>query len=170
MRDTISTTRVNLLHPNIRDEVKLLIEQAEEKLGRYAAIRIVQGLRTFAEQQALYDQGRFKPGPKVTNSKAGQSYHNYGLAIDFAILYDKDKNGTFEVLSWDTLADIDKDGERDWMEVVDVFEAANYTWGGRFSSIKDNPHFEKNFGSNWRTLLVRHQDEVFIPATEYVIV
>ncbi len=121
MRDKVSIDRVALLHPNIREQVKALIQQAEEKLGQYAAIRIVQGLRTFEEQDALYAQGRSKPGNIVTNSRGGQSYHNYGLAIDFAILYDKDKNGTFETLSWDTLVDLDRDGEKDWMEVVEVF-------------------------------------------------
>lgn len=157
MRDQISIDRVNKLHPKIRDEVKILIEQAEARLP-FTAIRIVQGLRTFAEQDALYTQGRTKPGNRVTNSKGGQSYHNYGLAIDFALLYDKDKNGSYETLSWDTLKDFDKDGESDWMEVVEVFEAAGWTWGGRFNSIKDNPHFEKNFGHNWRDLLVLHNN------------
>jgi peptidoglycan L-alanyl-D-glutamate endopeptidase CwlK len=51
----------------------------------------------------------------------------------------------FEKVSWDVLKDFDKDGEADWMEVVKVFEALKYTWGGRFHSIVDQPHFEKNF-------------------------
>lgn len=168
MRDAISIPRVQLLHPKIREQVKTLIEQAEEQLGQYAAIRIVQGFRTFPEQNGLYAQGRTKPGKRVTNSKAGQSYHNYGLAIDFALLYDKDKNGTFETLSWDLLADMDKDGERDWMEVVDIFEAANYVWGGRFNSIPDNPHLELTFGLNWRKLLDLYNHDKFIPGTEFV--
>lgn len=145
-----------------------LISKVESKLPG-AAIRIVQGLRTFEEQNKLYAQGRTLPGSRVTNSKGGQSYHNYGLAIDFALLYDKDKNGTFESLSWDTLKDFDKDGEADWMEVVDIFEETGYTWGGRFSSIKDNPHFEKNFGFNWRVLLEKYNRKDFIPVTNYVV-
>lgn len=168
MKDKISIARVDALHPKIRGEVKALIDLAEEKIGPFAAIRVVQGLRTFSEQQGLYEQGRTKPGNRVTNSKAGQSYHNYGLAIDFAILYDKDKNGTFESLSWEQLADMDKDGESDWGEVVDVFEKANYTWGGRFISIKDNPHLEKTFGFNWRTLLEKYNAKLFIPGTTFV--
>jgi len=168
MRDLISVDRVNKLHPKVREEIKALIEQAEAKLGQYAAIRVVQGFRTFPEQAALYAQGRTSPGNRVTNSKPGQSYHNFGTAIDVAILYDKDKNGTFEALSWDLMADNDKDGERDWMEIVDVFEAANYVWGGRFNSIKDNPHFEKNFGINWRIMLDRYNAKDFIPNTTYI--
>jgi peptidoglycan L-alanyl-D-glutamate endopeptidase CwlK len=157
-----------LLHPLIRTEVATCIEAAELKLGQYAAVRVVQGLRTFPEQDALYAKGRTVPGPRVTNSKAGQSYHNYGLAIDFALLYDKDKNGSFETLSWDQLVDFDRDGEKDWMEVVEVFEEAGFFWGGRFVSIKDNPHFEKTFGINWREMLRRHENKNFIPSTTYI--
>lgn len=169
MRDKISVDRVFMLHPKIRSEVMALIDKAESKLPG-VAIRIVQGLRTFEEQNKLYAQGRTLPGPRVTNSKGGQSYHNYGLAIDFALLYDKDKNGTFETLSWDTLKDFDRDGESDWMEVVEVFEEAGYTWGGRFVSLKDNPHFEKTFNNNWRVLLEKYNRKDFIPVTNYVVV
>ena len=167
MRDKVSEQRIFVLHPAIRNEVKQLIEKAEANLPG-VAIRIVQGLRTFAEQQALYDQGRTKPGNIVTNAKAGSSFHNYRLAIDFALLYDKDNNGSFETLSWDTLKDFDKDGEKDWMEVVDIFEDAGYTWGGRFTSIKDNPHFEKSFGHTWKQLLAKHNGGWFIPNTTYI--
>lgn len=162
MRDKISIDRVAKLHPKIRDEVRQLIEAAEAKFPPSIAVRVVQGLRTFAEQDALYAQGRTKPGNRVTNSKAGQSYHNFGLAIDFAILYDKDGNGTYETLSWDVMKDFDKDGVADWMEVVDVFEEAGYTWGGRFVSIKDNPHFEKHFGIHWKELLRRYNAKDFM--------
>lgn len=40
-------------------------------------------LRSDAEQDALYAQGRTKPGKIITNARAGQSAHNYGLALDF---------------------------------------------------------------------------------------
>ena len=46
-------------------------------------VRISQGLRTFSEQDALYDMGRTAPGNIVTYAKGGESWHNYGLAIDF---------------------------------------------------------------------------------------
>jgi len=169
MRDKISIDRVARLHPKIRDEVKQLIEKAEEKLPAHVAVRVVQGLRTFPEQDKLYAQGRTdKTKPKVTNSKAGQSYHNFGLAIDFALLIDKDRNSVYETISWDLLKDEDKDGVADWMEVVDVFEDAGYTWGGRFVSIKDNPHLEKNFGLHWKELLKRHNAKDFIEQVDYV--
>jgi peptidoglycan L-alanyl-D-glutamate endopeptidase CwlK len=169
MRDKVSIERVKKLHPKIRDEVRSLIEQSEAGFPPNIAIRIVQGLRTFAEQDALYAQGRTdKTKPKVTNSKAGQSYHNFGLAIDFALLIDKDGNGSYETLSWDTLKDFDKDGLPDWKEVVKVFTGAGYEWGGAWSKFKDAPHLEKRFGFHWRQLLDKHNKKMFIEGTEYV--
>jgi peptidoglycan L-alanyl-D-glutamate endopeptidase CwlK len=126
----------------------------------------VQGLRTIDEQNALYAQGRTKPGSIVTNAKGGSSFHNYGLAIDFAILTDKDGNGSFEDLSWDIKRDNDKDGTADWLEVVKVFEAAGWSWGGKWSSIKDYPHLEKTFGYTWRQLLEKYNSGATV---EYVI-
>jgi peptidoglycan L-alanyl-D-glutamate endopeptidase CwlK len=156
------------LHPLIRGEVQHTIESIEAGWPKTMAIRIVQGLRTFQEQDALYAQGRTTSGHIVTNSKAGQSYHNYGLALDFAILYDKDENGNYETLSWDTIKDMNRNGESDWMEVVDAFEKEGYRWGGRFHSIVDQPHFEKTFGDNWRVLLEKYNKKDFIPGNVYV--
>jgi peptidoglycan L-alanyl-D-glutamate endopeptidase CwlK len=167
MRDKISEQRAKLLHPKVRDEVKQLIENAEAGLPANMAVRIVQGLRTIDEQNALYAQGRTKPGNIVTNAKGGSSFHNYGLAIDFAILTDKDGNGSFEDLSWDIKRDNDKDGTADWLEVVKVFEAAGWSWGGKWSSIKDYPHLEKTFGLTWRQLFDRHSKKQFL-INEYV--
>ena len=42
--------------------------------------------RSGAEQDALYAQGRSKPGPVVTNARAGQSWHNWRRAFDFVPL------------------------------------------------------------------------------------
>lgn len=146
MRDKITIDRVDKLHPKVRDEAKKAIDAAEAGFPANMAIRVVQGLRTIAEQNALYAKGRTTPGPKVTNAKGGSSYHNYGLAIDFAILYDKNGDGKFEELSWDTVKDFDKDGKTDWGEVVAKFEALGWAWGGKFRTFKDYPHCEKSFG------------------------
>jgi peptidoglycan L-alanyl-D-glutamate endopeptidase CwlK len=168
MRDKISIDRAKLLHPAIRDEVISLITEVEKGFPANIAVRIVQGLRTIDEQNSLYAQGRTKPGNIVTNAKGGSSYHNYGLAIDFAILIDKDGNGTYDELSWDIKKDNDKDGVADWLEVVKVFEAAGWEWGGRWSSIKDYPHVQKTFGHKWQELLTKHNSKEFIAGTQYV--
>lgn len=169
MRHKPSEEKIKLLDPAIQDLVKQAIEDAEMKLGPYCAVDIVQGLRTIAEQDHLYALGRTikntgsrpgKPlGDIVTNAKGGQSFHNYGLAIDFAILYDKDKNGTFESLSWDMVADLDRDGESDWKEVVDSFIKLGFEWGGNWHSLKDNPHFQMIFGLSWQECFARAKEK-----------
>lgn len=162
MRDKISIARAKLLHPAVRDEVIALIDKVEQGFAPNVAVRIVQGLRTIQEQNILYAKGRTADGKIVTNAKGGSSYHNYGLAIDFAILIDKDGNGTYDELSWDIKKDNDKDGVADWLEVVKVFEAAGWEWGGRWSSIKDYPHVQKTFGHKWQTLMTRYNNKKFV--------
>jgi len=169
MRDTISISRVLLLHPAVRQEVMDTIMNLESKaFPKTVKIRIVQGLRTIDEQNALYAQGRTAPGLVVTHAKGGSSFHNYGLAFDFALMYDKDNNGTFEALSWDINYDFDKDGKKDWQEVVQTFKALGYSWGGDWKSLQDNPHIEKTFGHTWKELLNRYNAKDFIAGTNYV--
>lgn len=169
MRDAkVSLPRINLLHPMVRDEVVDLIEVCEKLLGAKTAVRIIQGLRTFAEQDALYAQGRTKPGTIVTQARAGESYHCFGVAIDYALLYDKDNSGTFETLSWSTVADFNKDGKKDWTQVANLFKDFDWVWGGNFKTFKDYPHLEKNFGYSCKELLAKYNNKAFIPGTTYV--
>ena len=135
-------SKIATLHPEIRDEVQQKVDyiNANVLTGKVKMI-VTQGLRTFAEQDALFNQK-----PKVTNAKGGQSIHNYGLAFDFCLV---DGGKTI----WDTAKDFDGDKKPDWMEVVKVFKDAGYTWGGNFRSIYDAPHFEKTFGHTWQQLL-----------------
>lgn len=160
----LSLQRIEKLHPAIRNEVREAFLHINKRLlGKGVKMGITQGLRTIEEQNKLYNQR-----PKVTNAKGGSSYHNYGLAFDFAIFYDKDLDGNFETLSWDLIKDYDKDGVSDWMVVIKYFKSLNYTWGGDFKSIKDNPHFEKTFNNSWRTLLAKHNKKDFIQPDTYV--
>lgn len=169
IKDKLSIPRIEGLHPKLRQEVANAIVALEcNALPRNAAIRIVQGLRTIEQQNDLYAQGRTKPGKIVTNAKGGSSFHNYGLAIDFAILYDKDKNGTFETLSWDTALDYDKNGIIDWQAVVNNFKNLGYEWGGDWRTFKDLPHIQKSFGYTWHQLMNKYTIKDFIPGTKYV--
>lgn len=168
MRDRISLDRAVLLHPAVRQQVIDCIEKAEAGFPANMAIRIVQGLRTFAEQDAIYAQGRTTPGPIVTHAKAGKSYHNFGLAVDFALIIDKDGNGSYETLSWDTGSDADQDSVKDWQEVVKVFEAAGWDWGGKFSKLVDMPHLQRTFNYKVSELLNKYNAGKFILGTKYV--
>ena len=147
MIDKVTQDRISKLHPSVRDEVNKIIEEINTKFltGR-AKVRIAQGLRTFAEQDALYAQGRTKPGKKVTNAKGGQSVHNYGFAVDIVLIIDGKE------ASWDTKKDWDGDKVADWDECVKVFAKYGWSWGGNWTSFKDMPHFDKIGYSNWRIL------------------
>jgi len=170
MRDKVSIPRAELMHPAVRTDVQILINKAEAALGEKLAIRLVMTLRTIAEQDALYAQGRTTPGPIVTKARGGQSFHNFSLAFDFCLLRDTDGNGTWETISWSELADFNVNGLPDWKEVVKVFTDAGWEWGGAWSSIHDAPHLEKRFGyaENCKDLFVRYQRKNFIPGTQYV--
>lgn len=177
----VSQPRVDKLHPKIRAEVQMLLERAEAKFPKTVAIRVVQGLRTIEEQNALYNQPWDKKDndgdgkvderdEKVTTVPGGKSFHNTGLAFDFALLYDVNGDGKYESLSWDTLKDFDRDGEADWMEVVKVFEAVpGWKWGGRWTSFKDNPHFEKTFGYTTTKLLEKYKNKQ-VDSQGYVLI
>ena len=153
MRDTISLERCQKLHPKIAQEVIDTITKVEAGFPANIRVRVVQALRTIAEQDALFAQGRDgDKRQKVTNARGGSSYHNYGLAIDFAILYDKDGDGNFETLSWNTTLDGDKDGIADWQEMVKAFKDLGYHWSGENRTFKDLPHIEKSFGFSVKQL------------------
>lgn len=133
-----SNKRLVGLQPVVLAATLALIERC---YARGVPIVITQGLRTIAEQDALYAQGRTKPGKVVTNAKGGTSYHNYGLAVDFALLL-PDGNA----VSWDMKRDGDCDKVSDWLEVVQEAKALGFEWGGDFTSIYDAPHFQMSFG------------------------
>lgn len=158
--DFLTLERIKLMHPSVRNEVLEMYTHVNNKLlGKGVRLRFAYTLRTNAEQDALYAQGRTKlfdnTGKRlgvVTNAKGGQSIHNYGLAFDIVLLLDKDGDGTFEAASWDVKADNDKDGVSDWKEVTDYFKTKGWFWGGDFKSIIDPPHFEKTFINTWQSL------------------
>lgn len=117
------------VHPLVATKARQLIERAyREGIN----VIITQGLRTVEEQNELYAQGRTKPGKIVTNAKGGYSYHNFGLAFDFAILKD---DGS---VSWNV------DGK--WKRVGAIGKSLGLEWGGDWKDFKDYPHFQYTFG------------------------
>ena len=143
--DSITLKRIDLAHPALRDELHEIYGKICLALTGNVTCRFTHTLRTFSEQNALYAKGRTMPGKKVTIAKAGQSYHNYGMAVDFTLI----KDGK---AIWERGEDFDGDKLPDWMEVVSIFKSYGWAWGGDFKSIKDYPHFEKSFGHSTNKL------------------
>ncbi|MGG4145774.1 M15 family metallopeptidase [Paenibacillus algorifonticola] len=133
-----SAARLTGLLPVVAAAAERLTERTYK---RGVPIVITQGLRTIAEQDKLYAQGRTTAGSIVTNAKGGYSYHNFGVAIDFALLSADGKE-----VYWDTKRDGNANKVADWAEVVDEAKRLGFAWGGDWTSFKDYPHFEMTFG------------------------
>jgi peptidoglycan L-alanyl-D-glutamate endopeptidase CwlK len=91
-------------------------------------IRVSQGLRTWAEQDALYASGRTAPGQIRTNARAGESFHNFGMAFDIALL-------ELGRVTWDAR-------HPGWRIAGEIGTGLGLLWGGNWRAIKDLPHFE----------------------------
>ena len=61
--DKPTQDKIMLLHPSVRVEMTNIIKEINSKLTGRSQVRISQGLRTFAEQDALFNKK-----PKVTNA------------------------------------------------------------------------------------------------------
>ncbi|MEH7393545.1 M15 family metallopeptidase [Bacillus sp. JJ1474] len=127
----IDKAKLKLLnvHPTILKKALELIKKCHSE---GINILITQGLRKIEEQNALYAQGRTTAGKIVTNAKGGYSYHNYGLAFDFAVI--------------DTPTKINWNIDSRWKRVGDIGESLGLEWGGRWKDFVDYPHFQLTFG------------------------
>jgi len=83
------------------------------------------GYRSIEEQNGLYAIGRTKPGKKVTNARGGDSWHNYGLAADYAFVI----NGK---VTWNG----------PWATFGKIVRECGLEWGGDFKTILDRPHVQ----------------------------
>jgi peptidoglycan L-alanyl-D-glutamate endopeptidase CwlK len=81
MLDAVSVARLQLVYPGLADKITVLASTLE---SQGVLIRVVQGLRSWIEQDVLYAEGRITRGNVVTNCQGGHSYHNFGLAVDCA--------------------------------------------------------------------------------------
>ncbi|RHW38062.1 M15 family peptidase [Neobacillus notoginsengisoli] len=131
------------LHPVVREQATELIRIAADKGIR---IQLVEDFRSFEAQNQLYAKGRTEPGSIVTYAQGGESYHNYGLAVDFAL---KSKNGN---LIWDQKVDMNGNGKTDWEEVATIAKSLGFEWGGDWENFKDYPHLQMTFGLSIRDL------------------
>jgi len=116
------------IYPPLMRAARDMIAALEAKGHVYYAIS---GHRDVAHQNELYAKGRTTRGPRVTNARGGQSYHNFGLAIDFCYDINASKPGLQP--SW-VASDYDMLGVFAQMQGLE--------WGGDFKSFKDLPHVQ----------------------------
>lgn len=117
---------ITLCHPRLQSLAGQLVE-ACEKQG--LKIAIGETLRTVEEQDALYAQGRTKPGNIVTNARGSSysSYHQWGTAFD---VYRNDGQGAYN------------ESGRFFDHVGTIGKKLGLEWGGDWKSITDKPHFQ----------------------------
>jgi peptidoglycan L-alanyl-D-glutamate endopeptidase CwlK len=157
MEDKITIDRIKEAHPRLREKMLKDYREANNLLGKGARLRFAYVFRSNALQDKLYNQK-----PKVTNAKGGQSIHNYGLAFDIVLLYDNDGNGTFEEASYSQIRDYDKDSIADWKEITDFFKSKGWECGADWKTFKDAPHFQHDYGFDWKTLKARVDKGIII--------
>ncbi len=91
-------------------------------------ILVTQGYRTPEEQEALYAQGRTKPGKIVTQLRGigkNPSKHCQGKAFDICFLVNKK---------------VSYSGP--WEKVGLIGKNCGLQWGGYWTGFQDKPHFE----------------------------
>ena len=123
---------ITQLHPELQEKLQKTINACE---AAGITIKISECLRTVAEQEALYAQGRTTPGNKVTNAR-GTSYssqHQWGIAADFYLVEDVDGDGATSDDSYN-----DKTGL--FGKVGQIAKAHGLGWGGDWKSPVDKPH------------------------------
>lgn len=80
--DSHSEKIIVTLQPEVQPMARSLVQRAQS-VG--ITIRIIDGLRTYQEQDALYAKGRTAGGKIVTNAPGGHSCHNFGIAFDVGV-------------------------------------------------------------------------------------
>lgn len=116
-----------LLYPPFLEEVTGVL--AGLAPARYVA---TSGWRSIESQDAIYAIGRTSPGTIKTKVKGGWSYHNWGLALDFA----RDLNAASTALEPSWAAD-------DLMPMARAAEATGKLQAGMFfKGFRDGPHVQ----------------------------
>jgi peptidoglycan L-alanyl-D-glutamate endopeptidase CwlK len=120
-----SEKRLQQLHPALATAVRAMIA---DLAAQGTVVEVVQGLRTFAEQDALYAKGRTATGAIVTQARGGESNHNYGLAVDLCPF-------TNDKPDWNAPMAV-------WAAIGAAAAAHRLEWGGQWKKFLDKPHVQ----------------------------
>lgn len=122
------------LDPEFREKLRVF----EQKLADAGIrVKLVCGYRSIEEQNRLYASGRTKPGRIVTNARGGYSWHNFGLAADYAFVRDSR-------ISWDG----------PWNTFGRIARECGLEWGGDWKRLADRPHVQWTKGKSLKEMRV----------------
>lgn len=130
VRSDVKMRGIDKLHPQMQKACNKFLEECQKQ---DLNVLITETLRTQAEQEALYAQGRTTPGNIVTNARGYSSPHCWGVAFDFCRNV-KGKEYDNSDGFFDKVGKIAKT----------IFDNTEYDlfWGGDFKSFVDKPHIE----------------------------
>lgn len=118
------------LHPGFGELILTLLLKVKE--AGYN-VKVVEGVRSMAKQASLYAKGRTAPGKIVTKAKAGDSHHNYNLAVDLCL--------NSPVLEGGKLTHY-PDKHPVWNAIGKAAKELGLEWGGDWKQIVDRPHVQ----------------------------
>lgn len=130
----INSRKLEDLLPEVKEKIQAFIDLCH-KNG--IDIIITSTYRDNESQTALYNQGRTTKGSIVTNAKAGESYHNYRCAADFAPVV----NGK---INWNDTKTFNKCGQ--------LAEQCGLEWAGRWKSFPELAHVQFTGGLSIKDL------------------
>jgi len=166
---------LNELHPVVLPRARLWLAACAV---RGLPLLVIETRRTMAVARAYWVTGRMplkdalvyyaaaglrpikdEDNKIITKAKPGQSWHQYGCALDFAPLV----NGQID---WVYDPEFPADH---WDEIADEAKKVGFKWGGDWRTFKDRPHVE--YHSGWEhpdeaaTWVAEHADDWRIPLT-----
>lgn len=126
--DQRSITNINTLLPEAKLKATTFLNAC---IDNGMSLKIICGTRTYEEQNAIYSQGRTKPGKIVTNARGGYSWHNFGIAWDIGIFSEDGKSYIPESPLYKKAGVIGR--------------SLGLDWGGDWKFV-DEPHFQLKIG------------------------
>ena len=126
--DERSERNLSTLHPDLYPRAASFILAAKKLAAPLGLdVKCICGLRTWAEQEALYAKGRTSPGKKISNARGGHSFHNFSLALDVGVFSKDGKtyHGDHAL----------------YRELGPLGESLGLEWGGRWK-FNDEPHYQ----------------------------
>ena len=139
-----SLDKMKKVHPKLVEVMKEAIKNSPFDF------RITDGARTAEEQFALYQKGRTKSGPKVTNADGYKTKSNhqikadgYGYAVDIFICGKYDEQGNYIKFNTQEGYDFKKlKAVADHIKSIAKTKGYKVEWGGDWKGGWDSPHFE----------------------------
>lgn len=128
----INSRSLNDLNPKVKPMVEAFIQKCK---NNGIDLLVTSTYRDFESQNALYAQGRTAPGKKVTNAKAGQSWHNWRCAVDIVPLRNGKPVWSTSGSDWAL-----------WEAVANIGKSCGLEWAGEWKTFKEYAHFQYTGG------------------------